>query len=122
MARGKSIAQYLKSNHWMFERENRRRRVAALRDAYGDNCWRCGHAMSFHPLASRRRATIEHLQAKTHGGTSEWANIRLCHKGCNTHLGTHPPEQKLRMRLALARQVVAEFRESAKVDPGSSPG
>ena len=105
----------------MFEREERSRRVAALRAAYGDNCWRCGHPMSFYLLATRRRATIEHRQAKTHGGTSEWTNIRLCHPGCNRHLGTNPPDHKRRMRLPLAVQLVPDFLERPQIGPGLSP-
>ena len=65
-------------------------------------------------MAVRRRATIEHLLAKKHGGTSKWENIRLCHYGCNWHLGVHLPEQKLRMRLALARETVPEFAERVR--------
>ena len=110
----KSIAQYLPQNRWMFGRDKDRQRVADLRASYGDNCWQCGCPMSFHPLAVRRRATIEHLKARKHEGTSEWANIRLCHFGCNRHLGIHPPEHKLRMRLTLARETVPEFAERVK--------
>ncbi|WP_416222260.1 HNH endonuclease [Sphingomonas sp. LY160] len=118
----KSIVKYL--NPWMFKRECREKRVQALRQAYGENCWQCGHPMTFSkmPLA-RRGATIEHLQARSAGGTSEWKNIRLCHKGCNKHLGCQPPEQKVRMRLKLARDVVPEFapRPSPAALTGSQP-
>ena len=107
----KSIARYFPGNQWMFGQAKRRQLKADLRRAYGDACWRCGHAMNFNPLSVRRRATIEHLLARAHGGTSDWDNVRLCHVGCNRHLGTHPPEHKRRMRLALAKETVAEFVE-----------
>lgn len=103
----KSIGKYL--NPWMFARDKSRQRVAALRAAYGDLCWRCGYKMKFGSLAVRRRATVEHLLARSAGGTSAWTNVRLCHTGCNWHLGTHPPEQKRKMRTALARELVREF-------------
>lgn len=103
----KSIAKYL--NPWMFKRDKSRGRVTELRAAYGDACWRCGHQMTFGLLAARRRATVEHLLARSQGGTSEWQNIRLCHSGCNRHLGTFPPDQKLRMRTTHAREAVPEY-------------
>lgn len=105
MAR-KSIAKYL--NPWMFKREKFRKRVAALRNAYGDLCWRCGGKLSFSRLATRRRATIEHLQAQSQGGNSLWDNVRLCHPGCNRLLGVRSPADKRRMRTALACSLVPE--------------
>ena len=120
MAAKKAFWKYLPGNQWLFGRDAKRRRVEALRRAYGDNCWRCGHPMSFSPLATRRRASVEHLVARAHGGKSEWQNIRLCHPGCNRHLGIHPVDRKLRMRLSLARERVVEFVQ--KAGPGSGPG
>jgi len=114
MPRPKRTVRYFRQNGWMFGRDKKQEQVADLRASYGDNCWQCGHPMSFHPLAVRRRATIEHLLAKGVGGTSAWTNIRLCHRGCNWHLGSNPPEQKLRMRLSLARERVPEFAERVK--------
>lgn len=72
----KSIAKYL--NPWMFKRDAQRARVRELRAAYGDACWRCGHAMTFGPLPSRRRVTIEHLLPRSQGGSGDWHNLRLC--------------------------------------------
>ena len=119
MPRDKSKIRFFKHNWWMFGRDKDRERIADLRASYGDNCWRCGNPMSFHPMAVRRGATIEHLLAKKHGGTNAWENIRLCHRGCNWHLGVYPPEQKLRMRLTLARQTVPEYRERVRAAPGA---
>lgn len=111
MPKAKSIVRYLKENAWMFGRDKQRQRIEQLRRAYGDLCWRCGHPMTFGNPLSRKRATIEHLLPRSQGGTSEWANIRLCHVGCNRHLGVNPPDQKKRMRLAEARAKVPEFRK-----------
>lgn len=104
----------------MFYREKRRQRVDELRRAYGDLCWKCGGRLSFHPFATRRRATIEHLLSKKAGGTSDWENVRLCHPGCNRHLGIETPEQKRRMRTALAKREVPDFapRPGAIARPG----
>jgi hypothetical protein len=122
MASDKKAIRYFGKNWWMFGRDKVRERVADLRASYGDNCWQCGHPMSFHPMAIRRGATIEHLLAKKHGGTSKWENIRLCHRGCNWHLGVHPPDQKLRMRLRLARETVPAFTERVRTaDPVAEP-
>lgn len=103
----------------MFSREKRRQRIAELRRAYGDLCWRCGGKLSFHPLATRRRATIEHLLAKKAGGTSAWENVRLCHPRCNGFLGTETPDQKRRMRTDVARRTVPDF--AARPGPLAPP-
>jgi hypothetical protein len=106
--------RFFPGNGWMFGRTKDRQRREDLRASYGDNCWRCGHPMNFNQLAVRRRATVEHLLARSQGGTGEWKNIRLCHSGCNRHLGTHPPEHKVTMRLALAQKTVPEFVERVR--------
>ena len=51
------------------------------------------------PLNRGKAATIEHVLPLSDGGTWALENLRLCHKGCNQHLGTNTPEQKERMRL-----------------------
>jgi len=94
----KFIAKYL--NPWMFKREKKRARIAALRARDGDKCWRCHHPMRFEePLNAGKAATIEHLVPRVHGGTGHMDNLVLCHVGCNRHLGTNSREQKERMRL-----------------------
>ena len=92
----------------MFKRDKLHKRVVALRKAYGDFCWRCGGKLSFSLIATRRRATIEHLLPKSQGGNSLWDNIRLCHPGCNHFLGVNSPAKKRRMRTALACHLVPE--------------
>lgn len=97
MARG-SIAKYL--NPWMFKREKKRQRIDALRRRDGDNCWRCRRPMRFDlPGGHDQAPTLEHIQPKSKGGTSELENLCLCHSRCNRMLGDATPEVKERMRL-----------------------
>jgi len=109
MPRG-NLAKYV--NAWMFQREKKRQRVEALRTRDGDNCWHCGNPMRFGPPHNiGKSATIEHLLPRSLGGTGQLDNLRLCHVGCNRHLGANPPDQKRRMRLT-----------GGRMDRGSSPG
>lgn len=56
--------------------------------------------MSFNgPRNAGRAATFEHLTPLSKGGTWELENLRLCHVGCNRHLGDKTREQKERMRI-----------------------
>ena len=93
---------------WWFGLAERRKALAAqVRARDGDNCWRCGYPMVFggqHP-GKGRHATIEHFRPLSKGGTWALDNLRLCHPGCNRHLGDKDPEQKERMRLPGARGV-----------------
>jgi 5-methylcytosine-specific restriction endonuclease McrA len=87
-------------NRWMFARERRRARFDAVRKRDGDDCWHCGNPLRFGPPYNvGKSATIEHWLPKAMGGTSALGNLRLCHVGCNRHLGANNPEQKERMRL-----------------------
>ena len=98
MPRKKSLNRFLP---WWVQRHLRNKQKRnAVRQRDGDNCWRCGHPMRFGPPFNvGKAATIEHWNPKAHGGTWALENLRLCHLGCNRHLGAHPPEQKDRMRL-----------------------
>jgi 5-methylcytosine-specific restriction endonuclease McrA len=57
------------------------------------------------PYNRGRAATIEHVSPLSDGGTWALDNLRLCHVGCNRHLGANTPEQKERMRIGKARRV-----------------
>ncbi len=101
----KSIKRFLPP--WVHRHLRKRERREALRQRDGDHCWRCGHPMRFGaPFNRGKAATIEHVRALSAGGTWELDNLRLCHVGCNRHLGTHPPEQKERMRIKGARRAI----------------
>ena len=72
----------------------------AVRKRDGDDCWRCHKPLRFGPPFNvGKAATIEHVKPLADEGSWELDNLRLCHKGCNKHLGTNTPEQKERMRL-----------------------
>ncbi|HEX8193787.1 MAG TPA: HNH endonuclease [Allosphingosinicella sp.] len=67
---------------------------------HGDLCWRCRRPMRFEgPPNCGKAATIEHILPCAKGGTSAIDNLRLCHVGCNRHLGDRTPEEKERMRI-----------------------
>ena len=75
-----------------------RRKDQRKRD--GDACWHCGHPMRFGPPFNvGKAATIEHVFPVSRGGTSALDNLKLCHVGCNRHLGANLPEHKMRMRI-----------------------
>ena len=66
------------------------RRILVERD--GTYCWLCGGEM---PTSDR---TIEHLVAKSNGGTDDPENLVLCHEACNKLLGNLPIEVKRDLR------------------------
>ena len=89
-----SLARFL--NPWKFRREERERKVAALRDRDGDNCTRCrrpvrfdfpaGHDLSpkIEPMGSGEADSIEHSC--------------LTHTRCNAHAGDNTAEVQERVR------------------------
>ena len=98
MAKKKSLKRFLP--WWMQKHLRERAKLAAIRERVGDECWYCGNPMRFGPPYNMgKAATLEHWKPRSLGGTSELGNLRLCHVGCNRHLGANPPEQKERMRL-----------------------
>jgi hypothetical protein len=103
-------------------------KVEQVRARDGDACWLCSGRLDFAaPPNSRKAPTLEHLVAKANGGSGRLDNLRLCHKGCNQHLGHRPKEEKLRIRakwqanqagIAAARQV----RADTPVEDGGNKG
>jgi len=88
--------------HWKHKALRKRRRFDQLRALHGDDCWRCNKPMRFGgPPNCGKAATIEHLTPVSKGGTGAIDNLRLCHVGCNRHLGDRPRAQKERMRINL---------------------
>ena len=95
--RHEAIVKYL--NPWMYQRDRKRERFAALRARDGDNCWRCRRPMRFDlPPAHEKAPTIEHLRPQSKGGTGALDNLCLCHRRCNWDLGDNSREVKERMR------------------------
>lgn len=65
--------------------------VARIGERDGWWCWLCGEAVdpnAFGPW----QATIDHLVPRSRGGTNKPANLRLAHRRCNNHRGSHLPE------------------------------
>ena len=94
----KLFAKYL--NPWMFEREKKRQRFEQLRQRDGDKCWRCRRPMRFDlPRGHDQAPTLEHILARSKGGTSALDNLCLCHGRCNRLLANNHPAVKQRMRL-----------------------
>lgn len=90
---------------WAHKAARKRRKRELLRARHGDECWRCGFPMRFEgPPNCGKAATIEHLMPLAKGGTWQLDNLRLCHVGCNRHLGARTPEQKERMRINRLRR------------------
>ena len=93
-----SIAKFL--NPWKYEREQKQLRLDQLRARDGDGCGRCRRLMRFDlPRGHDWAPTIEQLQPKSKGGTSELGNLCLCHGRCNRLMADATPEVKERMRL-----------------------
>jgi 5-methylcytosine-specific restriction endonuclease McrA len=85
---------------WWKRIRYKRKAKADLRKRHGDDCWRCSSPMRFHGLPNRgKAATIEHLTPLAKGGGWDLENLRLCHVGCNRHLGARTRVQKERMRI-----------------------
>lgn len=66
----------------------------------GDDCWLCGD-----PLGDD--ITFEHLIPRSVRGSSHSVNLALAHEACNVLLGNKPLAEKIAMREAARREVVA---------------
>ena len=71
------------------------RRAVLERD--GRDCWLCGERMPTHDM------TVEHLVARTNGGTDDLDNLALAHRACNELLGSLSLEAKLELRAKLQK-------------------
>ena len=109
----KNIARYL--NPWMFQRDKKRERFAALRERDGDTCWRCRRPMRFDlPRGDDQAPTIEHIRPKSKGGDGGLDNLCLCHARCNRILADHTAEVKERMRLRQEAELLAKPRKRTR--------
>jgi len=67
------------------------RKVATLRDLYGECCWLCGAPMDFDaPRQSSLAPTLDHVVPLSQGGTHHNRNLRLAHSQCNNQRGDTP--------------------------------
>lgn len=76
----------------------KRARIAALIARDGSSCWLCTLPVALNATRPGRRASLEHLLARSLGGKDDLDNLVLCHAACNRHLGQRPVAQKLAMR------------------------
>jgi 5-methylcytosine-specific restriction endonuclease McrA len=77
----------------------KRARRAEIVRRDGPDCWLCTRPVPKAPKRAGQRASIEHLRARTHGGSDALDNLVLCHDACNRHLRDRPLEQKLKIRV-----------------------
>jgi 5-methylcytosine-specific restriction endonuclease McrA len=83
---------------WNRTPEGKRARIAELIARDGPACWLCSRPIAKDSKKPGRRASLEHLVARSRGGGDTLDNLVLCHASCNTHLGERPVEQKWKMR------------------------
>jgi 5-methylcytosine-specific restriction endonuclease McrA len=95
------MAAFRKSARW------KRARIAEIARRDGPLCWLCTLPIPEAPKRPGKRASIEHLVARSAGGGDDLANLVLCHNSCNRHLAARPIEQKLKMREKWHRSVAA---------------
>lgn len=86
----------------MMTGERRRVLVEALKARDGGECRLCFRVMR------KGKATIEHLLARSLGGTYDLDNLVLCCGGCNRQPATRPVADKWKMRDKRQRKVQAE--------------
>lgn len=86
--------------------ERRRQMVAVLKARDGNLCWLCFRAIR------KGQETIEHLLARSLGGTYALDNLALCHPGCNRHLANRAVDDKWKMRRRRRKKILAA-RENA---------
>ncbi len=104
---------------WRRSAKWKRARIAALIERDGPGCWLCTLPVPVQASATRRgrRASLEHLQARAHGGRDGLDNLVLCHDACNRHLADRPVEQKRKMREKWHREVRRRERMRINVPP-----
>jgi hypothetical protein len=94
-----------------------------IRARDGDKCWLCGGKLDFKAEPNSSKApTREHLLAQSLGGTSDLANLVLCHPGCNKQLGNRRVAEKEKMRAnRLAGRQLQMAGKKAKVATAAPP-
>ncbi len=75
----------------------RRRRRERLCEAQNWRCCYCAVTVSLEvAFNDPARATVEHVQARCHGGRRTWENTAIACRRCNTTRGHRPPREFLR--------------------------
>ncbi|PNU05095.1 HNH endonuclease [Novosphingobium guangzhouense] len=96
--------------------ERRRAIVEALKARDGGECWLCCRVMR------KGKATIEHLLARSLGGTYDLENLVLCCGGCNRQLSNRPVADKWKMRRKIHHKAQEERLAQAARDRRKSLG
>ena len=90
-----SLVRYL--NPWKFRREERERRIAALRHRDGDNCTRCRRPVRFDfPAGHDLSPKVEQMSASEAAESIE--HSCLTHTRCNAQAGNNTAEVQERVR------------------------
>jgi hypothetical protein len=106
---GSLLIRYV--NPWKFRREEKARRLAALRHRDGDNCRRCKRPLRFdfpdgHDLGPR----IEQILPLADGDTEALDNFCLTHGRCNAKHGCDTAQVKDRARVKHEAELFAKSR------------
>ncbi len=68
-------------------------RLDRIADRDGWACWLCGGGIDpAAPSGSPASGTLDHVVPRSRGGSNELSNLRLAHRRCNIHRGSHLPE------------------------------
>jgi len=91
----KSRADAAKSKDKTYTMTNQEKRIKKLNkiiELRGLYCFYCGEQMR------NKDMTIEHLMAKSNGGTNDLHNLYLAHSWCNKEAGSNYTKDKKKMR------------------------
>lgn len=90
-------------------------KIERLRARDGDACWLCNRTLDFIAVPNSKKApTVEHLVAKSLGGSDAIDNLVLCHPGCNLHLADRSLEEKKKLRAKWHANTAKVLAASAK--------
>ena len=98
----------------------KRATVTKLIERDGPNCWLCTLPILSTPKKQGRRASIEHLIARSLNGSNSLDNLRLCHDSCNRHLGDRPVAKKWQMRAKWHKAARRNGRAAADCVPAGN--
>jgi len=107
---GFSLTRFI--NPWKYRREERRRRVEALRQRDGDDCRRCRRPIRFdlaegHDLGVRFEQIVSGAEAEA----DSLANLCLTHGRCNVSGQDHTAEVSARLRPKREAELFTKARE-----------
>ena len=101
-------------NPWRAKREQRRFRLAKLRERDGDNCRRCKRPLRFDlPDGHDQGARIEQILSGIANGRETIDNLCLTHGRCNAAGADHTDEVTERMRRKNEASLLSRPRKRA---------